>query len=60
MSSNTSTVDPWKEVFVDKDGLQRCNRCKHARPSAYQRSNTVKSQNESNQRNNINQNQPGN
>jgi hypothetical protein len=54
-------VDPWKEVFIDKDGIQRCNRCKHARPSAYQqRTSAVQGQNESNQSNNINQNQTGN
>jgi hypothetical protein len=61
MSSNTSTVDPWKEVFVDKDGIHRCNRCKHARPSVYQQgSSTVQTQNQSNQRNNVNQNQSRN
>lgn len=53
MSSTSQITDPWKEVFSDKNGVLRCSRCKHARPSTYQQlTSTV--QNNSNQRNNIN------
>ena len=27
-------MDGWTDVFTDKDGVRRCSRCQHARPSS--------------------------
>lgn len=26
-------MDGWTDVFTDKDGVRRCSRCQHARPT---------------------------
>lgn len=56
--SSTNLTDPWKKVYVDKDGINRCEVCQHARPSTFQRQSTVQSQYGSNQYDNSNQDQP--